>query len=61
MENTKDKANETVSQILEMCFSCFRVKGEDDKWQSMGETREPLHPQLSDGLCPDCFKKMYLK
>lgn len=61
MENTKCKANETVPQILEMCSSCFRVKSKDDRWLPMGEVSEPLHPEFSDGLCPDCCKKRYLK
>ena len=49
---------ETLPQNLKMCFSCYRVNGEDGRWLLMGSVSISSHTKFSHGLCPNCCKKM---
>jgi hypothetical protein len=60
MGDTKSKVEETLTQILKMCFSCYRVNSEDDRWLLMGNVSISSHTISSHALCPDCCKKMKL-
>lgn len=61
MDDTKCKVKVALPQVLKMCFSCFRVKGEDGRWLLMGKVSVPSNPSFFHGLCPTCCKKLNLK
>ena len=56
MGDTKRKGEETLPRSLKMCFSCYRVNGEDDRWLLMGNVSISSHTKFSHILCPDCRK-----
>jgi len=58
MGDTKCRVEETLPQILKMCFSCYRVNGEDGRWLLMGNVSISSHTKFIHGLCIDCCKKM---
>ena len=58
MGDSKYIVKETLLQNLKMCFSCYRVNGEDGRWLLMGDVSISSHTKFSHGLCPDCCKKM---
>ena len=55
------KFEETLPEILKMCFSCYRVNGENGKWLIMGNVNISPHTKFTHGLCQDCCKKMKMK
>lgn len=61
MEDTKCKVEAAFSKDLKKCTSCFRVKGEDGRWQLMGDVSISSQTKFIDWPCPDCCKKMNLK
>ena len=51
---------EVLSDLLSMCASCKRIRGEDHQWEPV-EVFLKRHGQISvsHGLCPHCTTELY--
>ena len=58
MGDTQNKVEETPSQDIKICFSCYKVNGDDDRWLLMGDLSISSNANFSHGLCPDCYEQM---
>jgi PleD family two-component response regulator len=50
----------TLRGLLPICASCKKVRDDQGYWHDVEEyLHEHAHVDLSHGICPDCFQKLY--
>jgi hypothetical protein len=54
------KEIEELRKIVPICSSCKKIRDDEGYWNQIESyIHEHSEAQLSHGICPDCFKKLY--
>jgi len=51
-----------LSGLLPICASCKKIRDDKGSWQVLESyIADHSEADFSHGICPDCFKKLYLE